>query len=124
VAIFAAGIVGLTALITAQPHPVAWIAIPLLITGLGMGCCFGTIFAVALGNVSAAQAGSASGVLNAVQQIANAAGSATVSTIYLAMSVPGAVASGVRPCLTLTLIITAACAASIPLLPRQGADVH
>jgi EmrB/QacA subfamily drug resistance transporter len=124
VTIFAAGVLGMTALINAEPRPVPWIAIPLFVTGLGMGCCFGTVFAVALGDVGPAQAGSASGVLGAVQQIANAAGSALVSTIYLATSTPTTVSSGVLPCLILALIITAACAATIPLLPRQGADVH
>ncbi len=41
------------------------------VAGLGMGCCFGAVFAVALGDVNSAQAGSAGGVLNAVQQIVN-----------------------------------------------------
>jgi hypothetical protein len=86
--------------------------------------CSAAVFAVALGDVSPAQAGSASGVLNAGQQLVNAAGSATVSTIYLAASTPGAASSGVLPCLILTLTATAVCAASIPLLPRGGADVH
>lgn len=63
-------------------------------------------------------------MLNAVQQLVNAAGSVTVSTIYLAASTPGAASSGVLPRLILTLIATAVCAASIPLLPRGGADVH
>ncbi|MGI5158530.1 hypothetical protein [Microbispora sp. CA-102843] len=82
------------------------------------------MFAVALGDVNAAQAGSASGVLNAVQQIVNAAGSAIVSTVYLATVTPSVPSSGVLPCLLLTLAITAACAMSIPLLPRRGAHAH
>ncbi|MEV7805504.1 hypothetical protein AB0O28_21400 [Microbispora sp. NPDC088329] len=94
------------------------------VAGLGMGCCFGDVFAVALGDVNAAQAGSAGGVLNAVQQIVNAAGSAIVSTVYLATVTPGAPSSGVLPCLLLTLAITAACAMSIPLLPRRGVLAH
>jgi Na+/melibiose symporter-like transporter len=124
VTLYAVGVAGLTAVVGADSHPVPWITVPLLVIGLGMDCCFGSIFGVALGDVTEAQAGSASGVLNALQQIINATGSALMSTIYLAASRPGAASSGVLPCLALTLVITAACATSIPLLPRNGADTH
>jgi hypothetical protein len=124
VLLFALGLIGLTIVIGAEQPPVPLIAVPLFVAGLGMGCCFGAVFAVALGEVSQAQAGSASGVLNAVQQIVNAAGSATVSTVYLATATPSGPSSGVLPCLLLTLAITVACAMSIPLLPRRGALLH
>ncbi|WP_433519523.1 MFS transporter [Nonomuraea sp. CA-143628] len=124
VLLFALGVSGMTIVIGAVGHPVPLIAVPLFAAGLGMGCCFGAVFAVALGGVNSAQAGSASGVLNAVQQIVNAAGSAIVSTVYLAAVTPSVPSSGVLPCLFLTLAITVACAMSIPLLPRRGAHVH
>ncbi|RJL23922.1 MFS transporter [Bailinhaonella thermotolerans] len=124
VLLFASGIIGMTVVIGAERPPVPLISVPLFVAGLGMGCCFGAVFAVALGDVNPAQAGSASGVLNAVQQIVNAAGSAVVSTVYLATATPSGPSSGVLPCLLLTLAITAACAMSIPLLPRRGARVH
>ncbi|MBB4918052.1 MFS transporter [Streptosporangium saharense] len=124
VLLFALGTVGMTVVIGADYHPVPLITVPLLVAGLGMGCCFGAVFTVALGDVNPAQAGSTSGVLNAVQQIVNAAGSAIVSTVYLSTATPDVLSSGVLPCLILTLVITVACATSIPLLPRRGADLH
>ncbi|NUS15541.1 MAG: MFS transporter [Streptomyces sp.] len=123
VALFAAGVAGTAALVAVRPDPVPWIGVPLLVTGLGMGCCFGAVFAVALGDVGEHEAGSASGVLNAVQQLVTAAGSAGVSTLYLATRT-GDAASGVLPCLGLALAVAAACGAAVPLLPRRGADVH
>ncbi|MEV4847310.1 MFS transporter [Micromonospora matsumotoense] len=118
VVLFALGVVGMTVFIVTHPRPAGLIAAPLFLAGLGMGCCFGSIFAAALGDVTREQAGSASGVLNAIQQIVNAIGSATVATVYLATG------GGLLPCLVLTLVATVACAASLPLLPSRGADLH
>ncbi|KAB8180432.1 hypothetical protein [Microbispora catharanthi] len=53
----------------------------------------GASYTLAMGSLmivgGGAQAGSAGGVLNAVQQIVNAAGSAIASTVYLATVTPG-----------------------------------
>ena len=60
-----------------------WLTAPsLLIVGLGMGASFSTIFEVALGDVSDEEAGSASGSLSAVQQLATAIGAAIVTTVF------------------------------------------
>jgi EmrB/QacA subfamily drug resistance transporter len=56
--------------------------LPLLIVGLGVGSAFGAIFDVALGDTDPSEAGSASGSLSAVQQLAAAAGAAAVTTVY------------------------------------------
>jgi MFS family permease len=58
------------------------LALPLLIVGLGAGAAFGAIFTVALGDIDASEAGSASGSLSAVQQLAAAAGTAAITTVY------------------------------------------
>lgn len=118
VALFGAGVLAMTIVVATHPRPVGLLVAPLFVAGLGMGCCFGSIFAVALGDVTPEQAGSASGVLNAVQQIVNAVGGAAVATLYLSTG------GGLLPCLALTLVATAACAAAVPLLPHRGADVH
>src|SRR5216683_7895662 len=47
-----------------------------------MGACFSSIYDVAIGDVAPAEAGSASGALSAVQQLAAAIGSAVVTTVY------------------------------------------
>jgi Na+/melibiose symporter-like transporter len=53
-----------------------------LAEGTGMGACFSSIYDVAIGDVAPAEAGSASGALSAVQQLAAAIGSAVVTTVY------------------------------------------
>ncbi|MDJ0345194.1 MFS transporter [Streptomyces sp. H10-C2] len=61
----------------------AWgLLTPVLIIGLGMGTCFGTIYDVTIGDIDPKEAGSASGSLSAVQQLANAIGAAVVTTVY------------------------------------------
>ena len=54
----------------------------MLVIGVGMGARFSTIFEVALGDVTQEEAGSATGSLSAVQQLATAIGSAVVTTIF------------------------------------------
>ena len=68
-----------------------WLTAPsLLIVGLGMGASFSTIFEVALGDVSHEEAGSASGSLSAVQQLATAIGAAIVTTVFFEILRQGA----------------------------------
>jgi EmrB/QacA subfamily drug resistance transporter len=60
-----------------------WFTTPsLFVVGLGMGVSFSTIFEVALGDVTQEEAGSASGSLSAVQQLATAVGSALVTSVF------------------------------------------
>jgi len=60
-----------------------WEFIPgLLITGAGMGLVMGPIFSVVLTDVDPKHAGSASGVLNAVQQLGGAIGIAVIGVIF------------------------------------------
>jgi MFS family permease len=80
-----------------------WALAPALFTiGAGMGCCYSTVFDVALGDISPAEAGSASGSLSSVQQLAAGIGSAVVTTVFLH-------ASGSDPAraMTLSLIVVA-----------------
>jgi EmrB/QacA subfamily drug resistance transporter len=65
-------------------------ALPLLVLGVGMGFCFASIYEVAIGDVAHEEAGGASGSLSAVQQLANALGSAIVTTVYFNHSATGA----------------------------------
>jgi EmrB/QacA subfamily drug resistance transporter len=55
---------------------------PLLIVGVGMAFVFGSLFAAVLNGVDARHAGSASGILNAVQQVGGAIGVAVVGVIF------------------------------------------
>jgi len=61
----------------------SWQLIPgLLIMGTGMGCVFGALFAAVLNGVDPKHAGSASGTLNAVQQVGGVIGVAIVGVIF------------------------------------------
>lgn len=60
-----------------------WEFIPgLLVTGLGMGLVMSPIFSVVLSDVDPRHAGSASGVMNAVQQLGAAIGVALIGVIF------------------------------------------
>jgi predicted MFS family arabinose efflux permease len=54
----------------------------LFIVGLGGGCAFGQLFDFILAGVSMREVGSASGVLSASQQLANALGVAVLGTVF------------------------------------------
>jgi predicted MFS family arabinose efflux permease len=86
----------------------AWALTPtLVILGIGTGTCFGTIYDLTIGGIAPSEAGSASGSLNAVQQLANATGAATVTTVHFhtngTMSLL-VVAAAVTTCLPLTAL--------------------
>jgi len=60
-----------------------WHLIPgLLLTGLGMGSVMAPMFSVALQDVEVEHAGSASGILNAVQQVGGALGIALIGIVF------------------------------------------
>ena len=79
-----AGAAGVWSTVLAEGTAVsAWALAPsLLVLGVGMGACFSSIYDVAIGDVAPAEAGSASGSLSAVQQLAAAIGTAVVTTVY------------------------------------------
>ncbi|MFI6601999.1 MFS transporter [Nonomuraea sp. NPDC050536] len=98
------------------PAPSAWLlACPVLVIGLGMGTCFGTVFDVTIGDVDPHEAGSASGSLTAVQQLANAIGAAAVVTVSF-----GSVAAA----LLLVAVAILACCGLVWLLPRRALAHH
>lgn len=72
----------------------SWQLIPgLLMVGVGMGFVFGALFAAVLNGVDARHAGSASGTLNAVQQVGGAIGVAVIGIIFFGQLSHGAPAS-------------------------------
>ena len=105
------------------------LAPPVLVIGLGMGACFGTIFDIALGDIAADEAGSASGSLSAVQQLASGIGSAVVTTVYFHSGgsasgsfdgSSGGAAHAMTVSVIVVLVITAACLPALRLLPRRA----
>jgi EmrB/QacA subfamily drug resistance transporter len=79
---------------------------PLLISGLGMGLIFGPIFGTVLGDLDDAEVGSASGLLNAMQQLAGAFGIAALGTVFFDKA--GAFMTSVPAAATLVFGISAA----------------
>lgn len=116
-----AGAAWMLALVLAYGTDVSlWTLSPaVLLTGLGMGACFGTIFDLALGDIDPEEAGSASGSLSAIQQLANGLGSAIVTTVYFHSGAP---AHAMTVSLITVLAITVACLPALRLLPRKAPE--
>jgi hypothetical protein len=99
-----------------------WTIPSLLVFGLGMGACFSSIFDVAIGDVATAEAGSASGSLSAVQQLAAAIGSAVVTTVYFGQ----AASHGGIHAVTVSVLVVAAivilCLGLVWLLPKKAPE--
>jgi hypothetical protein len=87
--------------------------------GLGAGICFSSIFNTALGDVDPQEAGSASGSLSAVQQVANGIGSALVTSIFLA-ALPRGEITAVTVTSIGVLVLIGLCLLAVPLLPRTA----
>lgn len=116
-----AGTAGLAIIVLiAGPAVGPWaLTAPLALVGLGMGACFGTIFSFALGEIDPHETGSASGSLNAVQQLANAAGSAAITTVFFA-GADAASIGGMLASLGLVGGIVIVCCLLVRLLPRTA----
>jgi EmrB/QacA subfamily drug resistance transporter len=85
--IVAAALVGLAATVSHGGVDVSsWELVPaLLVFGLGMGFVFGPLFNVILAGVDEHEVGSASGTLNAIQQLGNSIGVAVLATIFFSL---------------------------------------
>ncbi|MFB7717670.1 MFS transporter [Nocardia sp. NPDC056100] len=88
---------------------------PVLLTGLGLGACFGTIFRVTLGDIDPVESGSASGALTAVQQLANSIGAAAVTTVYFHTT------GGASASLLVVAALALTCCLAYRLLPEHAA---
>jgi EmrB/QacA subfamily drug resistance transporter len=118
-----AGVAGLWAVTAVQGTSVgAWsLTVPVFVIGLGMGCGFGSLFSIALGDIDHAEAGSASGSLSAVQQLAAAIGSAAITSIWFG-AMGSDVTSAMAKCLAVVAVVLVGCMALVGLLPRQASE--
>ena len=102
-------------------HVTTWgLALPLLATGLGMGLFVVPVFDTIISAVTDAETGSASGVLNAVQQLGGAVGVAVLGTVFFTVLGHDGFADALRTtiwwevgCLGLMLLLS-------PLLPARA----
>ncbi|MGO8948366.1 MAG: MFS transporter [Ktedonobacterales bacterium] len=116
------GATGLWATIAAKGLTVtAWLTAPsIFVLGVGMGACFSSIYEVAVGNVEHHEAGSASGALSAVQQLAAAIGSAVVTTIYLSLQRTDEGIKGMTVSLVVVIVMTFPCLGLVRFMPKSA----
>lgn len=115
------GEAGMAVLITTV-HPVtSWaLAGPLLVSGMGMGLFIVPVFGTIIAAVSDAETGSASGALNAVQQLGGAIGVAVLGTIFFTVLRHHGFAPALTRILWCQVGALALTLALSPLLPLQG----
>jgi EmrB/QacA subfamily drug resistance transporter len=115
----------LAALLAAGMQISSWAIEPaMLVIGLGMGFCFGTLFDAALSAISPDEAGSASGSLSAIQQLAGCIGSAVITTVYFRALPTSSSAHAVVTSLTVVIGIAALCCGLVWLLPAKIRAQH
>jgi MFS family permease len=99
---------------------VAWLAVPLMLDGAGIGLVMGPIIAIVLAGVAPRHAGAASGVLASAQPIGNAFGVAIIGVVYFGALEGGhAVPEAFRTSLLWLAPTSVAVAALIQALPRN-----
>lgn len=98
------------------------LVVPQLLLGLGLGMLISPLFDFVLAAVTDDQAGSASGVLNAGQQLAGALGVAVIGTIYFSAVNTSGFVIALQHCLLAELATTPVLAALLFLLPRHARD--
>ncbi|MET4782272.1 DHA2 family efflux MFS transporter permease subunit [Glaciihabitans sp. UYNi722] len=99
--------------------PAALIA-PIFVIGLGMGACFGSIYDVAIGDITPSEAGSASGSLSAVQQLANAIGAAVVTTLYFQLRASSGADHAMVVALAVVGVLVALCFTLVGIMPKKA----
>jgi hypothetical protein len=83
VVLIATGTAGLALTLTAEQHATTWDLVPgLFFVGMGLGASFGRLFQFVLTSVNMEEVGSASGVMEAVQQLSTSLGVAVLGTIF------------------------------------------
>jgi EmrB/QacA subfamily drug resistance transporter len=90
----------------------------LVVTGVGLGLIVAPMFNIILASVTDVETGSASGVLNAVQQLATSIGVAVLGTIFFDAISAGNFHNAFRRCLLVEVGIMATMLVVSPLLPR------
>ncbi|MEU4192184.1 MFS transporter [Kribbella sp. NPDC026611] len=99
-----------------------WALVPaVFVIGIGLGWCYGTVFNVALGDISPEEAGTASGSMSSIQQLAAGIGSAGVTSIFFQTANSG-FDHAMRICLIVVLGLTALSVPLVALMPRKALE--
>lgn len=110
------------ATVSAVDRPALWVLIPsTFVAGIGMGLSLGPAFSTVLAGVEDHEVGSASGVLNAVQQFAGALGIALIGTVFFDLLGHGyAFGDAMARTSLITLALLGGAFGLAFLLPRQA----
>jgi len=95
-----------------------------LVLGTGIGMVVAPLFDFILAAVTDAEAGSASGVVNAMQQLAGAVGIAVIGTVFFSVLLHEGFVAAIGHCLLIELGIAPALALLAGLLPRRPRDTE
>ena len=124
-ALIAAGTWWLDSVITA--HGLATTSAQLipaqLVLGAGIGMLISPLSDFILASVRDHEVGSASGVLNAVQQLASAIGVAAIGTVFFAVLNHSGFVAAISQCLKIELVVAAALFGLAQALPRTASGV-
>jgi EmrB/QacA subfamily drug resistance transporter len=122
--VMAAGVAGMLAVVHAEGANVsAWsLAGPELLAGAGMGAMLAPLFDFVLAGVADDEVGSASGVLNALQQLGGAVGIAVIGTIFFSVASRHGLVVAFERTLLVELGTLVAAAALVFLLPRRARE--
>jgi Na+/melibiose symporter-like transporter len=117
-----AGALGLWVTVVAAGSGVTpWMTAPsILLLGIGMGACFTSVYDIALGDLAHNEAGSASGALSAVQQLATAIGSAVVTTIFFSTLRTDGGTKAMAVSVVVVAAIVVVCLGLVWLLPKAA----
>lgn len=121
-----AGYVALALILAATSHVTTWgLLAPLVVIGFGMGLFVVPAFDTILAAVTDAETGSASGVLNALQQLGGAIGVAVLGTVFFAVLSHEGFAPALQRAMWWqvgALVLTLALTPLLPARAREGAD--
>jgi EmrB/QacA subfamily drug resistance transporter len=95
-----------------------------LVLGAGIGMLISPLFDFILASVSDHEVGSASGVLNATQQLASAIGVAAIGTVFFSTLNRSGFTAAIRQCLMIELGVAAVLFVLARALPRRPRDAQ
>jgi EmrB/QacA subfamily drug resistance transporter len=123
--VMAAGLVSLAAMVHGADDVTSWTLVPgELLAGMGMGVALPPLFDFILAGVKGHEVGSASGVLNAVQQFGAALGIAVLATIFFAYVDDGhAATTAMTDTALLSIVPLALAVLATRLLPRRAREL-
>jgi EmrB/QacA subfamily drug resistance transporter len=119
--VMAAGVLGTLAVVHGASGTVSsWALVgPQLVAGIGMGAVLAPLFGFVLAGVRDHEVGSASGVLNAVQQLAAALGIAVIGTIFFSVATRHGLTEAFEMALWIELGLLVVAGVLVAALPRR-----